>query len=104
LVISNFVELILQMPDLCSALVASAPNLTVLHLPVVTNASLRHVSDLPRLVSLSADRARSFDRRGLWHLCHPTAKAKVTLRRLHLGVVEKHHFNELDASRWVGFN
>ncbi len=95
------VILILQMPDLCSALVASAPNLSVLHLPVVTNEALRHVSDLPHLVSLSADRTRHFNRRGLWHLCHPMSKAKITLRKLHLGVFKHHHFNKLDASKWV---
>jgi hypothetical protein len=85
---------------LCSALLASAPNLSVLHLPVVTNVGLRHISDMPRLVSLSADRTYEFDRRGLWHLCHPMAKAKVTLRRLRLGVFKQHHFNELDVSRF----
>ena len=52
------------------------------------------------LKSLRSDRTKYFNRRGLWHLCHPESETRQNLETLHLGVFKHRHFNKVDVSKF----
>lgn len=93
-------DLITKIEDLCHRLPEEAVNLKELHLPVCSNYALRSISDMPNLRHLRTDRTRHFNRRGLWHLCHPEAKTRYKLESLHLGVFKHYLFEKLETSKF----
>lgn len=86
---------------ICSRVLSSrCPLLEEIHLPVLSNHALRSLSEMSSLKSLRSDRTKFFNRRGLWHLCHPESETHLNLESLHLGVFKHKHFNKLDVSKF----
>ena len=90
-----------KVEELCTLLRESATKLEHLHLPVASNVALRAVSDMASLFHLQADRTKNFDRRGLYHLCHPQSSSRYKLKVLHLGVYRHKHFEKQDVAEFL---
>jgi len=91
-------NLISDVEHLVEILKEAAKNLVTLHLPVVSNVALRSISDMDRLRRLVSDRTKGFNKRGLYHLCHPDSKTNANLEVLHLGVFKHKHFEKSDVA------
>jgi len=94
-------DLISRVEELCGVLKDSAENLENLHLPVASNIALRSVSDIKKIKVLKADRTKAFNKRGLYHLCHPESHTREGLRVLHLGVFKHTHFEKQDVAEFL---
>jgi len=94
----NIVTLI---EELCEVLKDFTSNLESLHLPVASNIALRSVSDIKKLRSFRSDRTKAFNKRGLYHLCHPESHSRDGLKVLHLGVFKHAHFEKQDVADFI---
>jgi len=94
-------DLISRVEELCGVLKDSANNLENLHLPVASNIALRSVSDIKKIRVFKADRTKAFNKRGLYHLCHPESHTKEGLHVLHLGVFKHTHFEKQDVAEFL---
>eukprot|EP00092_Neocalanus_flemingeri_P003022 GFUD01003231.1.p1 GENE.GFUD01003231.1~~GFUD01003231.1.p1 ORF type:complete len:621 (-),score=171.92 GFUD01003231.1:623-2485(-) len=94
-------DIITRIEELCEVLKDFAGNIENLHLPVASNLSLRSVSDIRRIRSLRADRTKAFNKRGLYHLCHPESHSRAGLQVLHLGVFKHTHFEKQDVAEFL---
>lgn len=94
-------EILPRVEELCALLIYSAKNLDRLHLPVASNLVFRCCSDLESLSHLHVDRTRHFQKRGLFHMCHPDSKSKKGLRVLHIGVYRHAHFEKQDVANFL---
>lgn len=86
--------------ELAEALVKNAPHLLELSLPVCSNLTLLHASNMPKLISFQAERTKKLNRRGLWHLCHPDSISKYQMEVLELGVFKHEFFRKLDVAKF----
>jgi len=94
-------ELITLVEELCEVLRDYAGNIENLHLPVVSNIALRSVSDIRKIRAVKADRTKAFNKRGLYHLCHPESHTREGLQVLHLGVFKHTHFEKQDVAEFL---
>jgi len=94
-------DLIGRVEELCGLLKDIAKNLENLHLPVASNIALRSVSDMKKIKVLKADRTKAFNKRGLYHICHPESATREGLKVLHLGVFKHTHFEKQDVAEFL---
>ena len=91
-------NLIKKIEELARVIKKTCSNLDNLHLPVASNNVLLSVSDTRNVRSFKSDRTKSFDRRGLYHLCHPDSISQKHLEVLHLGVFRHSNFEKQDVA------
>ena len=91
-------NLIKKIEELARVIKKTCSNLDNLHLPVASNNVLLSISDTKNVRSFKSDRTKSFDRRGLYHLCHPDSQSQQFLQVLHLGVFRHSHFEKQDVA------
>ena len=91
-------NLIKRIEELAKVIKKTCSKLENLHLPVASNNVLLSISDTKNIRSFKSDRTKSFDRRGLYHLCHPDSQSQLTLQVLHLGVFKHSHFEKQDVA------
>jgi len=91
-------NLIKKIEELARVIKKTCINLENIHLPVASNNVLLSVSDTMNVRSFKSDRTKSFDKRGLYHLCHPDSQSQKSLQVLHLGVFKHSHFEKQDVS------
>jgi len=94
-------DIITGVEELCGILKDFAGNIENLHLPVASNIALRSVSDIRMIRSLRCDRTKAFNKRGLYHLCHPESHSRAGLKVLHLGVFKHTHFEKQDVAEFL---
>jgi len=94
-------DLLPRVEELCDLLRLSARNLDHLHLPVASNLVFRSCSEMESLSHLHVDRTRKFQKRGLFHMCHPDSRSRQGLRVLHIGVYRHKHFEKQDVSNFL---
>ena len=94
-------DIITMVEELCQVLKDYAGNIENLHLPVASNIALRSVSDMRRIRAVRADRTKAFNKRGLYHLCHPESHTRLALKVLHLGVFKHTHFEKQDVAEFI---
>lgn len=94
-------DIINRIEELCEVLKDHAGNIENLHLPVASNIALRSVSDIKNIRTLRSDRTKAFNKRGLYHLCHPESHSREGLRVLHLGVFKHTHFEKQDVAEFL---
>ena len=91
-------NLIKRIEELVRIIKKTCTSLDNLHLPVTSNNVLLSVSDIKNVRSFKSDRTKSFDKRGLYHLCHPDSQSQKTLQVLHLGVFKHSNFEKQDVA------
>jgi len=91
-------NLIKRIEELAKVIKKTCSKLENLHLPVASNNVLLSISDTKDIRSFKSDRTKSFDRRGLYHLCHPDSQSRQSLQVLHLGVFKHSHFEKQDVA------
>lgn len=90
-----------KIEGLAKVIKKTCSNLDNLHLPVASNNVLLSISDTKNVRSFKSDRTKSFDRRGLYHLCHPDSQSQQSLQVLHLGVFRHSYFETQDVSLFL---
>ena len=91
-------NLIKRIEELSKVIKKTCSKLENLHLPVASNNVLLSISDTKDIRSFKSDRTKSFDKRGLYHLCHPDSRSQQSLQVLHLGVFKHSHFEKQDVA------
>ena len=56
------------------------------------------ISFIKKIRAFKADRSKNFDKKGLYHLCHPESESRRSLQVLHIGVFKHSHFEKQDVS------
>ena len=93
----NSDHLVKRIEELAMVIKKTCTNLKSVHFPVCSNNVLLSISDTNHIQSFKSDRTKSFDRKGLFHLCHPDSLSHQSLQVLHLGVFKHSHFEEHDV-------
>jgi hypothetical protein len=94
---------LVQIEELTYQLKEKAENLQVLHLPVVSNIVLIHVSAMKNLRVFKSDRSKKLSGRGVLRLAGRDSISKYKLEVLHIGVFKHPAFWKEDVCGLVRF-
>ena len=90
--------LVKDIENLTKTIKKTCTNLQNIHFPVSSNQVLFALSDIKNIRSFKTDRTKNFDKRGLYHLCHPDSESKKSLQVLHIGVFKHSNFEKQDVA------